>query len=92
MRVSLLLALTALTASAKSINPAVKRIVDVVSEGRIANIEKKLESFETRNIFSESGPPHREESAPPALGGEALRTDIGRLFCSAAVHDRSFVG
>ena len=45
-------------------------IVDAVSEERIAAIEKKLESFETRNIFSESGPPHREESAPPALGGK----------------------
>ncbi len=36
MRVSLLLLLPVLTASAKSINPAVKRIVDAVSEERIA--------------------------------------------------------
>ena len=43
----------------KSINPAVKRIVDGVSEERIAAIEKKLESFGTRNIFSETDDPAR---------------------------------
>ena len=43
----------------KSINPAVKRIVDGVSEERIAAIEKKLESFGTRNIFSEADDPAR---------------------------------
>ena len=59
MRVSLLLLLTVLTASAKSINPAVKRIVDAVSEERIAAIEKKLESFETRNIYSDPDNPKR---------------------------------
>jgi hypothetical protein len=59
MRVSLLLLLTVLTASAKSINPAVKRIVDAVSEERIAAIEKKLESFETRNIYSDPDHPTR---------------------------------
>jgi hypothetical protein len=57
MRVSLLLLLAVLTASAKSINPAVKRIVDAVSEERIAAIEKKLESFETRNIYSDTDNP-----------------------------------
>ena len=69
MRVSLLLALTALTASAKSINPAVKRIVDAVSEERNAAIEKKLESFETRNIFSDPDhPTARNRRHPPLVG------------------------
>ncbi len=43
----------------KSINPAIKRIVDGVSEERIAAIEKKLESFGTRNIFSGTDDPAR---------------------------------
>ena len=37
----------------KSINPAVKKIVAAISEERIASNLKKLESFETRNIFSD---------------------------------------
>src|SRR6266849_7359637 len=59
MRVSLLLLIPVLTASAKNINPAVKRIVDAVSEERIAAIEQKLESFETRDIFSDPDHPKR---------------------------------
>ena len=42
MKVSLLFLLCIATSSAKSVNPAVKRIVDAVSEERIAAIEKKL--------------------------------------------------
>ena len=49
----LLLLLTAVAATAGTLNPAVQRIVDGISEERIAAIEKKLESFETRNIFTE---------------------------------------
>ena len=53
----------ALAASAraemKPINPAVKKIVDSISEERIAGILKKLESFGTRNIFSENEGPTR---------------------------------
>jgi hypothetical protein len=37
----------------KSINPTVKEIVDEVSEERIATTLKKLESFGTRDIFSD---------------------------------------
>lgn len=37
----------------KSINPAVQKIVDEVSEERIATTLKKLESFGTRDIFSD---------------------------------------
>jgi hypothetical protein len=43
----------------KSINPAVKQIVDSVSEEHIAATLKKLESFETRNLFSEDDNPTR---------------------------------
>src|SRR6202011_864196 len=59
MRVSLLLLLTVLVVSARNVNPAVKRIVDAVSEERIAAIEKKLESFETRDIYSDADHPTR---------------------------------
>ena len=59
MRVPLLLLLTVLVVSAKSVNPAVKRIVDAVSEERIAAIEKKLESFETRDLYSDADHPTR---------------------------------
>ena len=41
----------------KSVNPTVKKIVDEVSEERIGQILKKLESFGTRNIFSEDDDP-----------------------------------
>jgi peptidase M28-like protein len=56
----LTLALAAgLSAQMKSINPTVKKIVDSVSQERIADILKKLESFETRDIFSEDDHPTR---------------------------------
>jgi len=35
------------------LNPKIEEIVNSISEDRIANILKKLESFETRNLFSE---------------------------------------
>src|ERR1700730_4105257 len=57
MQVSLLLLLMVLAAQVKTINPAVKRIVDAVSEDHIAAIEKKLERFETRNIYSDPDNP-----------------------------------
>lgn len=41
----------------KSVNPTVKKIVDEVSEERIGQIMKKLESFGTRNIFSDDNDP-----------------------------------
>lgn len=41
----------------KSINPAVSRVVDEISEERIASIMKRLEGFGTRNTFSETGNP-----------------------------------
>src|SRR5438105_1026599 len=48
-----------LSAQMKSINPTVKKIVDSVSQERITEILKKLESFETRDIFSEDDHPTR---------------------------------
>src|SRR5579871_1347828 len=48
-----------LNAQMKSINPAVQKIVDSVSQERITEILKKLESFQTRGIFSEQDNPTR---------------------------------
>lgn len=57
MRLTSVLVLLAFAAGAraemKSINPVVKQVVDSVSEDRIAEILKKLEGFQTRNIFSD---------------------------------------
>src|ERR1700759_5002648 len=57
---AVLLCLAAVSpAQVKSVNPTVKKIVDAVSEDKIAEILKKLESFETRDIFSEDDSPTR---------------------------------
>lgn len=54
-----LLSTASVEAQMKSVNPAVKKIMESVSEERIAEIMKKLESFETRDIFSEDDNPVR---------------------------------
>src|SRR5579875_569527 len=41
----------------KALNPQVKAIVSEVSADRIASIQKKLETFGTRNIFSATDDP-----------------------------------
>ncbi|HEX4594803.1 MAG TPA: M28 family peptidase, partial [Bryobacteraceae bacterium] len=46
-------------AQMKSVNPTVQKIVGSVSEERITEILKKLESFQTRGIFSEQDNPTR---------------------------------
>jgi hypothetical protein len=46
-------------APAKGLNPAIQKVVDGISEERIIEILKKLESFGTRNIFSEQDNPNR---------------------------------
>jgi hypothetical protein len=46
-------------AQLKSVNPAVQKIVDSVSQERITEILKKLETFQTRGIFSEQDNPTR---------------------------------
>ncbi|HYL35046.1 MAG TPA: M28 family peptidase [Bryobacteraceae bacterium] len=56
---SAVLAVASASAQFKTINPTVKEIVDAVSQERIAAIMKKLESFETRNLFSEDDNPRR---------------------------------
>lgn len=55
----LLLTAGAAAAAYKGINPTVKKIVDAISQDRIAVNLKKLESFETRNVFSETESPTR---------------------------------
>jgi hypothetical protein len=63
MRVAVPLLALAIAASAyaqfKTVNPTVKKVVECVSEERIAEILKKLESFEVRDIFSEDDSPTR---------------------------------
>ncbi|HTA70514.1 MAG TPA: M28 family peptidase [Bryobacteraceae bacterium] len=44
-------------AQLKSVNPTVQKIVDSVSQDRVTEILKKLESFGTRGIFSEQDNP-----------------------------------
>ena len=46
-------------AQMKSVNPTVQKIVDSVSQERITEILKKLESFQTRGLFSEQDNPTR---------------------------------
>jgi hypothetical protein len=46
-------------AQMKSVNPTVQKIVDSVSQERITEILKKLESFQTRGVFSEQDNPTR---------------------------------
>ncbi|MBV8708874.1 MAG: hypothetical protein JO028_16915, partial [Acidobacteriaceae bacterium] len=41
----------------QSINPEIQTIVSEISKDRIAQIEKKLESFGTRNIYSATDDP-----------------------------------
>src|SRR5260370_20080511 len=63
MRVSVPLLALSIAASAyaqyKTVNPTVKKVVESVSEERISEILKKIEVFETRNIFSEDDSPTR---------------------------------
>src|SRR5258707_9563828 len=47
----------------KSRNPAVKKIVEAVSQERIAATVRKLESFETRNPLSDFDSPDRGAGA-----------------------------
>jgi hypothetical protein len=58
----------------KSINPAVARVVEEISEERIASIMKRLEGFGTRNTFSETD--------NPVQGIGAARTWIAGQFRS----------
>jgi peptidase M28-like protein len=53
----MLLLATEAGAQVKSINPEIRHLVDSISEDRIAEILKKLESFGTRNIYSSEDDP-----------------------------------
>ena len=59
MKTVLLALFTACCAPAqyKAVNPAVQKIVDSVSEERVTQILKKLESFGTRDLFSSDDDP-----------------------------------
>ncbi len=46
-------------AQMNTVNPTVQEIVDAVSEQHVAEIMKKLESFQTRDLFSEDDNPAR---------------------------------
>src|SRR5271166_1079763 len=54
-----MLATASAAAQYKTVNPRVAKIVSEVSEQHIAEIQQKLESFETRNIFSSQDNPTR---------------------------------
>ncbi len=59
--ISFLVASAVFSASAqqRALNPEVKKVVDEVSEERIAAILKKLEGFGTRNVFSATDDPEK---------------------------------
>lgn len=62
MKIPLLCAILSVcsaTAATKTVDPEIKKIVDAVSGDRIAAIEKKLESFGTRNVNTFDAPGER---------------------------------
>jgi hypothetical protein len=69
-------------AQMKSVNPTVQKIVDSVSEDRIAAILKKLESFQTRGIFSEQDNPTRGIGAARRWIFDQLKSYSPRLQVS----------
>ena len=105
LRLPLLAAMAAVCASAqyKAVNPTVKKIVDEVSEERVTAIMKKLESFQTRNIFSsEDDPEHgvgaarrwifqQFQSYSPRLqvrfDSYKVKRNTGRIFRDVELHN-----
>ena len=73
-------------APAKSINPVVEKIVTQVSSERIAAIERKLESFETRNIYSPTDDPKHGIGAAREWIAEQFRSYSPRLQVSFDKH------
>lgn len=77
-RLSLFLLVTTPCAHAqvppRSLNPTVEKIVSEISAERIATIEKKLESFETRNIYSSTTDPQKGVGAAREWIAAELRT------------------
>ncbi len=74
----------ALTASAqyKAVNPQVAKIVSEVSDQKIADILRKLEGFETRNIFSSQDDPNHGVGAARKWIYEQFRGYSPRLEVS----------
>src|SRR5579875_931626 len=63
----------------KSPNPQVEAIVSQISADRIADIQKKLESFGTRNIFSATDDPEHGVGAAREWIAAQLRSYSPRL-------------
>lgn len=70
----------------KAANPLVERIVNEVSAERISAIEKKLESFETRNIYSSVDDPGRGIGAAREWIAAQFRAYSPRLEVSFDKH------
>lgn len=66
----------------KAVNPQVSKIVGEVSEERITEILKKLESFRTRNIFSSQDDPNHGVGAARKWIYEQFRSYSPRLEVS----------
>jgi hypothetical protein len=66
-------------AQMKSVNPAVDKIVQSVSQDRIADIMRKLESFQTRDLFSDDDNPTRGIGAARRWIYDQFRGDSPRL-------------
>src|SRR5277367_5802803 len=66
----------------KAVNPQIAKIVSEVSEERVAAIQKKLEAFGTRNIFSSQDNPTRGVGAARKWIYEQFRSYSPRLEVS----------
>jgi len=71
---------------ASRLDPKIQRIVAEVSEARIAEILKKLESFETRNTYSNPDDPKRGIGAARSWILEEMRGYSPRLEVSFDTH------
>lgn len=81
-----LLASAPAVAQYKMVNPKIAKIVSEVSSEHIAEIQKKLESFETRNIFSSQTSPTRGVGAARKWIYEQFRSYSPRLEVSFDEH------
>src|SRR5690348_14564511 len=69
-----------------AINPQIKEIVSQISADRIADIQKKLESFGTRNIYSPTDDPAHGIGAAREWIAAQLRSYSPRLQVSFDKH------
>ncbi len=82
----LLLAIGTAQPALKSVNPVVKKIVDTISQDRIAASLKKLESFQTRNVFSATDNPARGIGAARRWISEEFKSYSPRLEVAFDTH------